>query len=321
MNKAIGGYFELELRERSHYHKGALALNSGRNALEYVLLANGYKKVYIPHYTCDILLEPIARANIPYEFYAINERLEAVFDFKKLHPTEAFLYTNYFGLKDNYVFHLTSRHSNIIIDNAQSFFSKPQNGADTFYSPRKFFGLPDGGYAYCKEKWDIDIERDITSIDKMGHLLLRSSFDAETGYEEFRRNEESLKNQPILPMSRLTSRILTSVGYEEVRMKRIENFYFLHNVLRKSNKLTSFIDDSVVIAPLVYPFWVSNGKKLRGKLKENRIYTPFYWPNVLDTCDKDSFEYDIASNIVHLPIDQRYDFSDLKYVLFQIYKT
>ena len=46
--KEIGGYFELELREGQEYHKKAIKLNTGRNALELILMVKQYKKVFIP---------------------------------------------------------------------------------------------------------------------------------------------------------------------------------------------------------------------------------------------------------------------------------
>lgn len=315
MKQAIGGYFELELNKKNLFHKNALALNSGRNSFEYILLANKYKKVFIPLYTCDVILQPLIKNNITYEFYAINENLEPVFDFEQLKPSESFLYTNYFGLKDNYVQHITSRYSGIIIDNAQSFFSMPQNEADSFYSPRKFFGLPDGGYIYCKKSLDVELEIDETSIKRMGHLMKRLAFDAELGYEDFKRNDESLNNQPVKQMSQLTKKLLTSIDYETVKKRRTENFDFLHMELGKTNKLTFLISEASIVGPLVYPYWVDNGKELRIKLQKNRIFTPIYWQNVLMISNKDSTEYDLANNMVLLPIDQRYDFSDLEYVL------
>jgi len=33
---AIGGYFELELRDGNKYHNNAIRINSGRNAFEYL---------------------------------------------------------------------------------------------------------------------------------------------------------------------------------------------------------------------------------------------------------------------------------------------
>ena len=73
---AIGGYFELELAKGEEYHKDAIRLNTGRNAFEYILRAKAYKKVYLPFYTCDVMLEPIKKLNIKYEFYSIRNNFE-----------------------------------------------------------------------------------------------------------------------------------------------------------------------------------------------------------------------------------------------------
>ena len=99
MGKTIGGYFELELPCHEEYHKNALRLNSGKNCLEYILRYRNYFKVYIPYYTCDVILKPFRDLGIDYEFYHINELLEPA---AKLYPKEyeAVLYVNYFGLKN-----------------------------------------------------------------------------------------------------------------------------------------------------------------------------------------------------------------------------
>lgn len=49
----IGGYFELEELIKNEYYKNLIALNTGRNALYYVLKALNIKKLYIPYYLCD----------------------------------------------------------------------------------------------------------------------------------------------------------------------------------------------------------------------------------------------------------------------------
>ena len=44
---SIGGYFQLETNDfGSIFHDKAIAVNSGRNALEYILLSNNYRKIY-----------------------------------------------------------------------------------------------------------------------------------------------------------------------------------------------------------------------------------------------------------------------------------
>lgn len=64
--------------------------------------------------------------------------MEPVFDYENIQADQGFLYTNYFGLKDNFINILANKIQNLIIDNAQSFFSKPCKEIDTFYSVRKF---------------------------------------------------------------------------------------------------------------------------------------------------------------------------------------
>lgn len=66
---AIGGYFGLELNNKNEYHSKAIRLNTGRNALEYILRTKKYHKIYLPYYTCKVLLEPIIKLNLLYEFY------------------------------------------------------------------------------------------------------------------------------------------------------------------------------------------------------------------------------------------------------------
>ena len=45
--KSIGGYFELELKNNGRYHPKSIALNTARNAFEYVLKVRTYKKLII----------------------------------------------------------------------------------------------------------------------------------------------------------------------------------------------------------------------------------------------------------------------------------
>ena len=73
-SKAIGGYFELELPDYGGFlHDDGVLLNSGRNALEYVLLSlPNVRHLWIPYYTCDAILEPIKKLDIVYSFYRMN---------------------------------------------------------------------------------------------------------------------------------------------------------------------------------------------------------------------------------------------------------
>jgi hypothetical protein len=314
--KPIGGYFELELKRGKEYHSDAIKLNTGRNAFEYILRAKGYKKVYIPYYTCDVMLEPIGRLKLDYEFYSIGENFLPKFDFSKVKKEETFVYTNYFGICDKQVKEVVSNCRNVIIDNSQAFFSKPIEGLDTFYSPRKFFGVSDGAYLYTDKELKIDLKQDKSST-RFSHLLGRVEDGPEEHYLEFKKNDEKLKDQPIQKMSRLTERILQSIDYDNAISKRRENYLYLHKHLQECNGLDASLEDSEV--PMVYPY-LTKEKGLREHLIRNKIFVAKYWPNVEEWAKKESVEYEMQEYLLPLPLDQRSCTMDMDLILELIAK-
>ena len=310
--KAIGGYFELELRQGEHYHKDAIMLNSGRNCLEYILIARNLKRLYIPYYTCDVLLQPLKRQGVDYSFYHIDEKLDPS-DYPTLAEGEAFLYTNYYGLKQRTVEELATRyHDQLIVDNAQAFYAPRIDGIDTFYSPRKFFGVPDGGCLYTDSANDLVLEQDTTSWTRMTHLVKRIDLGPESGYQDFRDADDSLDNAPVLRMSKLTSRILESIDYQSIAEIRQENYMVLHEALKSSNKLV--LDLEVDAVPMVYPY-LSDDAGLRQRLIDNRVYVARYWPNVDKWAREGSYEFFMSSEMIPLPIDHRLTTKDINRIL------
>lgn len=307
MEKAIGGYFELELPLKEEFHKDALRLNSGKNCLEYILRARQYKKVYIPYYTCDVVLRPFEKLHIPFEFYHINIHLELAQEIN-LKEDEALLYTNYFGLKQTYIESLANKYgSQLIVDNTQAFFAKPLDGIDTFYTCRKFFGVSDGAYLYTDAKLDFPIERS-TSYERVAHLVKRIDISPEAGFDDFHKSDEVLASENIKLMSKFTQRIMQSIDYEDVVKKRRANFQILHQALGATNDLKLSLEDDAV--PMVYPY-LSPVKGLREKLIDNRIFVARYWPNVLKWTISSDIDYLFASQMQHLPVDQRYSKSEM----------
>lgn len=309
--ESIGGFFSLELPQLEEYHKEALRLNTGRNCLEYILRVKGYKKVHIPYYTCDVVLEPFKKLGIPYEYYHIDIHLEIRERFT-LKDGEALLYTNYYGLKQRYVEQLAEKvGSRLIVDNTQAFFAKPLPGIDTFYTCRKFFGVADGAYLYSDAVLDEEIEQDY-SYDRMAHLLKRIDLSAEEGYADFRKADDGLDNQPIREMSKLTQRMMQSIDYEAAAKRRRENYSLLHKALGGENNLELPLDEEAV--PMVYPYLASM-KGFREKLIETKVFVARYWPNVLKWCLPTDWEYQLAENLVCIPIDQRYNEQDMQVII------
>ena len=307
----IGGYFSLELPQYEEYHKDAIRLNTGRNCLEYILRSRKYDKVYIPYYTCDVVLEPFQKLSIAYEFYHINIHLE-ISNHIEPKEGEALLYTNYFGLKQRYVEQLAKRNGQrLIVDNTQTFYAQPLDGIDTFYTCRKFFGVPDGAYLYTDKQLDIELEQD-ESYERCASLLKRIDLGPEAGYGDFREISKSLVGQPVRRMSKLTQRMMQGIDYEAIAQHRRANYMLLEEVLGCSNHLHLPMEDDAV--PMVYPYFVAI-QDLREKLIANKIFVARYWPNVLEWCQPTDWEYQLAENLVCIPIDQRYNEQDMQVII------
>ena len=308
---AIGGYFSLELPFCKEYHKNAIRLNTGRNCLEYILRARRIKKVYVPYYTCEAVMEPINKLGVLYEYYHIDIHFE-IRDRFTLQSDEALLYTNYFGLKQRYIERLADNvGSRLIVDNTQAFYSKPLPGIDTFYSCRKFFGVADGAYLYTGQLLVEEFEQD-ESWERMVHLLKRIDLSAEQGFADFRKVDNGLDNQPIRKMSKLTQRIMQSIDYAAAANKRRDNYQMLHEALGHKNNVELRLEEDAI--PMVYPF-LGSIKGLHEKLIENKVFVAQYWPNVLGWVSKDEIEYFLAYQMQPLPIDQRYDAEDMKRII------
>ena len=302
-SKPIGGYFELELPRHPEYHAEAIALNSGRFALEYILRCRQYNKVYLPYFTCDSVLEPILKLGLPYEFYHIDRKYH-ITDEITLADGEALIYTNYWGLQDSYCKTLAAKYGKqLILDYTQAFYSKPIAGIDTAYSCRKFFGVPDGGYLYTDAKADFEIKQD-ESYNRMDSLVKRIDISPEAGYGDFRRVSEEFEAASIRYMSKFTKRMMQGVDYEAVAQRRIDNY----NYLRKHLGGRPLHYGEV---PMIFPYESEQGQNLRKQLIAQKVFVAKYWPNVDEWAGEVASETWMANHILPLPIDQRYTELDM----------
>ena len=313
--KAVGGYFELELPDfGGFFHEDGILLNSGRNALEYIIRSlAGIQHIWVPYYSCSVVLEPIEKLRIPYSFYSIDENLE-IKETIYLQSGDYLLYTNYFGIKDWYACHLAGHfESRLIIDNAQAWFATPVEGVGTFYSPRKFVGIPDGGVAYCSGCIDEGTLEMDYSFERCGHLLKRLDIAPSEGYADFRSNSAKLIGQPIRRMSKLTRRMLHSIDFERIKKVRRQNFEYLHQHLKGTNLFTIPSAESFT-CPMVYPY-LTDDSSLKQKLVENQVFVATYWSNVKERVDKGMLEYELVDKLIPLPIDQRYSADDMERIV------
>lgn len=302
--KEIGGYFELELGKKYDNISGNVALNCARNCLRYIIKAYEIKEIYVPYYICPEVVKSIHKEDCNIKFYHIDK----MFMPKKYFPKDAYiLYVNYFGICARQVKELSSKYSNLIVDNAQAFFM-PKYGLASFNSLRKFFGVPDGAFLYTEKTIKKELEID-NSWERFSHLLKRKDKSAKLGYKDYLKNEKLFRNAPIRKMSNITKALYNGIDLNYVKAKRLENFNCLHKALSEKNNLKIILDKLDI--PMFYPYF-SNDKLLKAKLISNNIYIPTYWKIKTKTYT------DFIENMIPIPIDHRYGKEDIKYIIEKV---
>lgn len=309
MTKEIGGYLELDRYHLPMLHDDAFALNSGRNCLAYLIQKKGIKRIWIPKFLCASVSDVCRREGCEVCYYSIWIDFTPI-----LAPTDDWVYlVNYYGQVNNDIIRYHKKqYSNLIVDNVQAYYQPPVEGIDTIYTCRKYFGVSDGAFLYTDAELE-ELEQD-ESFERVKFLLGRFERTASEFYSEFVSEEEKFSNFPVRRMSKLTCNLLHGIDYEMVKKSRTENFSYLHSSLKDVNKLNL----SIPAGAYMYPLYIENGFEIRKKLQAKKIYVPTLWPDVFNLCGENELEYDMAKNILPIPVDQRYGIEDMEYIVDRI---
>tara|TARA_S200000501_G_scaffold371159_1_gene413689 strand:+ start:6020 stop:6961 length:942 start_codon:yes stop_codon:yes gene_type:complete len=305
--KVIGGYLNLDLSESNYSNDSRnLLLSTGRACLNLILQKEKPKKLYVPYYICDSLLEPILLNKIQFEYYSLNDNLEP----KNLNYFEDgyILYINYFGIKNKTVKYLINKYkANLIVDNSQAFYEKGYKNIWSYNSARKFFGVSDGAFLFSP----IEIKNDFKRNDEVRFDHLINDY-AKSTYEKFLFNE-SLLGPEIRKVSKLSEFILKNLDYNEFAKKRLKNFQFLDEELKYLNKFNPSKNKSEI--PMCYPLLIDkkiNKKKFHAK----KLFVPTFWDRKIKTIkNKFLFEKELTEKLIPLPIDQRYSLKEMKKIV------
>lgn len=312
--KEIGGFLELELNHGSEFHEQGIALNSGRNALRYLIRGRKIKRIWLPKLLCSAISDTCKEENVEILYYLIDKQLRPVLP-QGLEGDWLYLINYYGQYSVEEIRHLGQIYKNIIVDNVQAFYTKPIDGLDTIYTCRKFFGVPDGGYLYTDCTLSEILQKD-ESYDRLTFLAGRLERSANDFYSAYRENEQRIDELPLRRMSMVTQNLLRGIDYEKIKKDRERNFSYLHEYLKSINQLELCLPDG----PYMYPLLVKDGAEIRKRLQEKKIYVPTMWPNVLESLAHEETEYALAKNILPLPCDQRYDLNDMQYLVKEVYK-
>lgn len=315
---AYGGYFELPLSKFDNFpHKSALHLQSARACLRYYLLNANFRKIYVPKYCCPSVLEALGNLDIEIGFFHVGQDFSPLLN-NFCEPDACVLVVNYFGICDDIISEVSLLCENLIVDNSHALFSKFDSACCNIYSPRKYSGLPDGGIllsnlGHLREPPTADKG----SLSRCSHLLIRAADGPESGFAHFKKNRRSI---PVTPrsMSSLTRRLLQHIDWRQCLTQRSKNFGEVDRAFGKFNDLRF---ESIPISPFFYPLFLKNRDvdKIRQRLILKKIYIPTFWSDIPESelsCD----ERLLRSNILMIPIDQRYCVSDIQRIISIICK-
>ena len=312
MTKEYGGYLPLELpKDRGHYYisktsESVLKLNSGRTAFYCAALDSGMERIHLPYFTCKETRLPFDDLGIEVVEYFIDENFMP--KLTEYSEKDYVLWTNYYGNSSQEIIDAVIRiYPNLIIDNCHAFFSQPMEGAYNCYSARKFFGVNDGAYLIKSSLSSFDQLQIDQSTSHARHLIDQIESGTNSGYLSSLNNEERLLGN-YKKMSRFTEKILGTLNYEDIKIRRRENFLAYQETLQLLN---SFPIDLTSETHFYYPFLFEQ-ENLRDELIKKKVYNPQWWKHVIDKLPETSFESRLAKFTILLPLDQRYESQDIQ---------
>ena len=329
MTRIIGGMFGLQatpdtdasfppfLGSRSIY------LVNTRSGIWLLVHQLAPRQVWCPSYLCHTILEAVKGSMANVKFYEINYDL-AISSFEWLDHVQQgdlVILINYFGFGCDSACAIQAREHGawVLEDASQALLSGNVGQFSDFVlvSPRKFLGIPDGGIL-CS---NCDIHFQGVALEAppaewwLGALsasVLRREFDLHGGtrpwFELFRKTEWDAPIGPFAMSELSRVLLLSSFDYLTIAQRRVDNYRILAHKL-DSVALFSHLPAQVI--PLGFPIRTKERDKVRQALFAHEIYPPVHWAiqEVVPEEYRDSHK--LASDIMTIPCDQRYDGDDM----------
>lgn len=213
-----------------------------RSALCQWMWDNGMTQIWLPVYAPPCLTEVMQKAQLRHLYYDVSPELEPSTDFlAKLQPGDCVLAIEYLGrpLPEAFLAAVKAHpDAHLIVDRAQSLSDDEPECADgVLYSPRKIFGVPDGGLlvgpgargtrpgaegASCGALW----EREKLLLER-----LEQGGKPNPPLETLLHKQEGERILSRRQMSRLTQRMLERIPWAAAVEKRKRNWEYLYQRL------------------------------------------------------------------------------------------
>lgn len=328
--RAIGGFLPLETAARATSNnllnlwrvedQNAWAFVNARSALAHLLDQSEIRRLFLPAYVCPELAFT-ENAEIDVSFYALNETLSPDVGYlrRALRDGDCLVGVDYFGRQPDQEFRRYVAEKPKVLwveDRAQAMMPATEPWGDVLlYSPRKLFGVPDGGIlvrnngtlphaGYTKPSTE---DR---ALPRLHRLQDRYEDDNELWYAEYRQVEDRM-GVSHEPMSGLTRRLLAAIDPSAVMQRRRSNYDVLAKILPDVALIEGTADDFV---PLGFPIRLPNCDTVWASLRKARIFAARYWPSMPSDPDDFRDAHRLSRETLVLPCDQRYDEDDMRYV-------
>lgn len=339
-NKIYAENKRIDLRRYEIDGMDEVFLSTGRGAQTFVLETiegrdSRIKKIaLIPPFTCETVIKPFISLGYEIHTYRIDENLNVNPELLKedidRSKAQVVLLHRYFGfdtLKDcNSVIDEARQNGIVFIeDRTQNLYSQhvTLNVDYIIGSFRKWTGLPDGGFAVCREgifSYKPDMYDEKLEEMKLSACYLKYNYmeqfqgDKQKFLERYREAEHILSTEvKYYNMSPMSVKIQTSLDLQNLKQKRQENYKKVYDALNSYKGIVSVTPElSKDDVPLYYVMIVKDRETLQSKLRNYDIYAPIVWPMSSIKMDICSMAKRIYNHVLCLPIDQRYGSDDIE---------
>jgi hypothetical protein len=271
------------------------------------------RRLLVPYYVCDAVTAPALAMGIPVVFYAIDRTLSPCLPARA--DGDVVLVVDYFGLCGEVVETLAARGEPIVVDQSHALFARAPEKTWRFTSVRKWFGVPDGGFAWGPERLPAPALRTLSSVPQ--HLVERVWGDAGVAYRAYTEAEASFDAE-VSGISSASVALLQGVDVERVATARRRNFELLHARLEEHSALQLVPRPGDV--PFCYPLLPRDGATLsRAALASQGLFVPQFWADCVDRADATfAWELDLSRRLLPLPIDHRYESEQMQHMADRI---
>ena len=323
-------------------------MSTGRSATRFVLQSieernqKCKKVVLLPPFTCHTVFEPFI--DLGYEIYTLplnpdlSINVQDIVSCQEQYNAGVVLVHRYYGFDtlpgfNQAVLSLQKKGVIVIEDCTQCLYSSfTISEADyVVASIRKWCGVPDGGFAICREgafshkpaKTDTTMVETKRIASELKYKYLFEGIGDKSAFKaKYREAESLLDNQAVFyTIGELSASIQAELDVETLKRKRRENYVVLLEGIQNVNGIKvvfSTLPDDVV--PLYFPLLVDDRETIQNLLADNGIYAPVVWPKE-DNCPPiGEIANSIYVKILCIPIDQRYDVEDMRRIVWVINK-